>query len=410
MGRDVPAYRKHSNGQAFVQSKSIDRPGHRLYLGKYGTKESRKRYQDFIDRLALARETETALAMPEVGADLTIAELCRLYWLHAKAYYRNPNGSQSSEINIVARAIDYLTECFPDLPAKQFGPVKLQEVRSRIVKSGVTRITANGYVSRVKRIFQWGCSKEHVPPHIFAGLQSVKGLSKGRTSAPELEEVQPVPLATVLATLPFCSPTIAAMIRLQFWIGGRPQDVTNMRPCDIDTSGPIWLYRPHHHKTAHRGKKLVKAIPPQGQEILRPLLAAAGDPQAYLFVPKATPRAGPKYNTNSYRGAIYTACDRAFEPPPPLGRHPGETVTKWHRRLTEQQWAELEAYRIERRWSPNQLRHAIATYLDEKLGHQAASRWLGHDRLDTTAIYVEKQVSELVAIAAEVARQTELQL
>jgi hypothetical protein len=28
-------------------------------------------------------------------------------------------------------------------------------------------------------------------------------------------------------------------------------------PCDVDTSGPVWAYRPHSHKTQHHGRDRV---------------------------------------------------------------------------------------------------------------------------------------------------------
>jgi integrase len=74
------------------------------------------------------------------------------------------------------------------------------------------------------------------------------------------------------------------MIRIQYLCGMRPQDVTIIRRCDLDTSGQIWLYRPGTHKTAYRGNVLVKAIPQAAQ----PLLAGFFKPDldAYLFSPR----------------------------------------------------------------------------------------------------------------------------
>jgi len=44
---------------------------------------------------------------------------------------------------------------------------------------------------------------------------------------------------------------------------------------------------------------------------------------------------GDCYTTDSYRRAIWYACDRAFPPPPPLGRGEAETVESWWKRLKE---------------------------------------------------------------------------
>ncbi|MFT4558226.1 MAG: integrase [Planctomycetaceae bacterium] len=77
-----------------------------------------------------------------------------------------------------------------------------------------------------------------------------------------------------------------------------------------------------------------------------------------------------RYSVDTYRQAITRACDEAKV----------------------------------QRWTPLQLRHSIATELSRDFGEQAASRWLGHARLETTAIYVEQQSRELIEIARRIDR------
>ena len=50
-------------------------------------------------------------------------------------------------------------------------------------------------------------------------------------------------------------------------------------------------------------------------------------------------------------------------------------------------------------WTPNQLRHSIATSISSEIDDHAAQRWLGHKNLATTNTYIAKQVAELIAIA-----------
>jgi integrase len=47
------------------------------------------------------------------------------------------------------------------------------------------------------------------------------------------------------------------MVQFQFHSGMRAGELVIMRTCDIDTTGKVWLYRPTHHKTAHRGQTRV---------------------------------------------------------------------------------------------------------------------------------------------------------
>ena len=51
------------------------------------------------------------------------------------------------------------------------------------------------------------------------------------------------------AVLPYVSPPVAAMIRLQWLTGMRSCEVVVMRPCDINTIGEVWFYEPFDHKS-----------------------------------------------------------------------------------------------------------------------------------------------------------------
>ena len=71
-----------------------------------------------------------------------------------------------------------------------------------------------------------------------------------------------------------------------------------MRPCDIDTTGPVWEYRPRRHKTEHHNDDgnpdldRVVYLGPKRQAVLRPLLPA--DPQAYVFSPRRSEAAAER--------------------------------------------------------------------------------------------------------------------
>lgn len=410
MSRSLPEYRRHPNGSAFVQHKSIPTKSHRMHLGPHGSEISKQRYAEFIAQLQAAEKKGVPPILARAGG-ITIGELVEQYLAHAETYYTGEPDKTAPEVFVIWAGCAKLIELFGSTRAADFGPLKLNEVRQAYITKGIARTTINGYVSRIKRMFKWATAQELVPRDAYHGLQAVDGLRPGRTTARESKKIRPVPLDTVLATLPFCSPTIAAMIRVQFWCGMRPQDVCGLRPCDLDRSRAIWLYRPFKHKNTHRGKTLIKAIVPQAQAILSPLLECCGS-QDCVFKPQAKPGAGRRFKTHSYCDAIHVACDRAFMPSPPLGidRESGETVVKWHRRLTPEQRAELKKHNKRHRWSPNQLRHAIATMVAESLGHSAASAWLGHDRPDTTLIYIEKQATELLQLADAVAQRLESKL
>ena len=215
----------------------------------------------------------------------------------------------------------------------------------------------------IKHVFDWGCEEEIVPATVAGALRTVKSLQIGRTSAPEYRTVKPVADDVVEKTLAHVkSPQVQDMIRVQRLISGRPQDVFNMRFCDIDRSRKIWRYAPYTHKTKHRDKIRLLAIGPKAQRILLPYFDQCVDVEQFVF-----PRPKEKNINHWYGTVIAEACKKAG---------------------------------IER-WAPNRLRHAGGTEVRDKFGLDYAQAVLGHASAKTTEIYAEVAFSK----AAEVAKK-----
>jgi len=61
------------------------------------------------------------------------------------------------------------------------------------------------------------------------------------------------------------------VVEFQRLTGCRPGESCRLRRRDIDTGGPISLYRPPHHKTARRGKSHVVAVGARADSVGRGL-------------------------------------------------------------------------------------------------------------------------------------------
>jgi integrase len=396
----VPKYRRHrATGQAVVTIAGRDH-----YLGRYGTKASEVQYDRLIGEWIAA-------GRPAFGAsssELTIMELCARYWQHAKAYYV-PGGL----LAMIKRMLRTLKMRYGKTLAGEFGPLALKAVRQQLVDEGLSRTYCNRIVNDIRRMFKWAASEQLISESIWRALQTVDGLRRGHTTAPENEPITPVDDAVVEATVQHLSATVAAMVMLQRLTGMRPDEVCRLRPCEIDRSDDVWTYTPSHHKTAHHGRDRVIHFGPKGQAILRPYLLR--DAEAYCFVPaevaaklreerhtlRKTPlscgnvpgsnrcrkprrKPGSRYDVHSYRRAIHRACDAAF--PPPDGTEL-EEIKKW---------------RSEHRWSPNRLRHTFATEVRKRDGLEAAQALLGHAKADVTQIYAERDLALAQRVAREV--------
>ena len=369
-----PKYRrqKRSVGDlAFVEIAGV-----RRYLGVYNSPESLNAYHRAVAEWI---EGGRSQLLPATAQEITIAELVAKYWEHAEIYFRKPDGTASTELVFYKQSFKPLLKLYETSRASEFGPRALKAVRQQMIESGtLNRKTVNGYTTRVKALFKWGVEQELVPPSVWHGLQAVAGLRRGRTEANEPTPVKPVLQAHIDAVQPYVSEEVWAIIQLQLFTAARAGEIVTMRATEIDTSGPIWIYRPAEHKTAHHGIDRTIYIGPRAQEIVRPFMAVRpiGD---HLFSPieaerkrhaeaechrrpdqKPNPREtnrelGEHYTTGSVRRAIQRACTKA-------------DIPSWH---------------------PHQLRHNAATWLRKEFGLDVARIILGHRSPAITEIYAE---------------------
>jgi integrase len=360
------------------------------------------------------------------AGEMTVVELLAAYKRFAESYYRK-NGKITNEVTAVVSAMKVVKALFGREFASNCGPLKLQAVQQAMIRLGWTRKHINKQVGRVVRIFAWGVSQELIRSDVAHALREVKGLHKGRTEARESTPVLPVADIIVNATLAHLPPIVADMVRLQRLTGCRPEEVCLLRAFDVDTSGPVWEYRPESHKAEHHGRERVIFIGPKGQDILRPYLLR--DKTKYCFCPaegeqkrreaahearvvplhygnrpgtnkNSEPKrpAGERYTTASYRRAIHRGCEMAFGMPNDLRRPVSdETVDQRAERLKlARQWRDKHA------WHPNQLRHSAATEIRKRFGLEAAQVTLGHAVADVTQIYAERDFQKAAHVMLQV--------
>ena len=365
-----PAYSLHKpSGKAVVKLK-VDGTRKSIYLGDYGSDDSRVAYArvvaDFLAGRPITRPAPAGRSgEPVAPPAITVGELAAKFEAHAKVYYVK-GGKVTSETHIIHRAMEFLTAHHADLPADKFGIGDLDVVRAAIVDSGMARPTVNKYIDRIRRCFSWGAVKQFYPPAVALGLKVLPGLKAGRSKAPESPPIEPVDRAVVNATLPHLPGPVADMVRLQLLAGLRPSEVCTIRPADVDRSGDgVWVYTVQDNKCAHHGKVRRAYLGPEAQKVLAPYLLRM--PEEFCFRParvSTTPRVKRRYRVDSYRRAIVRACEKAG----------------------------VEA------WAPNRLRHLAGTEFRRQFGIEVTAVLLGHSNLRTSEIYA--QSNDVAGIAA----------
>jgi integrase len=280
--RRIPKYRHYKPKNLAV----VKLNGRDHYLGRYDSPESQESYDRLIAEWLADGRTERPQTRPseEGNGQTTVNETILAYWRQAKAHYVK-DGQPTRAIESIREALRPLRELYGGTPATEFGPKKLKILRHHMVDKGLSRGVINNRVGRIKRMFKWAVAEELIPPSVYHGLQAVAGLSFGRSAARETEPVRAVPDLYVAAVLPFLSPHVAAMVKIQRLTGMRAGELVLMRPCDIDTSGDIWIYEPFDHKNRWRGHRKQIPLGPEAQRLLQSFLDR--DPQAFLFSPQS---------------------------------------------------------------------------------------------------------------------------
>jgi hypothetical protein len=210
---------------------------------------------------------------------LTLNELLVTYVRHASALY----GTSSKEFGCLKDALKIVRLIYGSVAAAEFGPKKLKTVREKMIEKGWCRNYINAQVNRIRRVFRWAVSEELVPGNVYHALKALPGIRRGTPSVRESPKVKPVPEHLIESALPFMPPPVRAMAELQRLAGMRPGEACIMRTIDLETSGPVWVYRPAHHKTEHHGHERLVYLGPKAQEVIKPWLRT--NLEAYLFSP-----------------------------------------------------------------------------------------------------------------------------
>ncbi len=396
----IPKYCLHKpSGRARV---ILD--GQHVWLGKYGSDESIERYNRIVAELATSPTDSPSPVVSSALTGVAVVEVLAAYLKRAETYYQK-NGEPTGQLAIVKSSLRPAQRLYGRAAAADFGPMALKAIRQTMIDAGLCRNEVNRRVQVIKQAFKWAASEELIPISAYQALATVTGLRKGRTEAPDHPPVAAVPDNVVEATIPFLPEIVASMAQLQKLTAMRPHEVCELRPCDLDRSGDVWLYLPQRHKTEHHDRDRTIFIGPKAQEILTPFLLRPAD--SYCFSPadsvkqqhakrtRKTPlscgnRTGnnrvrkPKrkprdhYDKNSYSNAVRRAIKRANEGRKKAGRAPLP------------------------RWTPNMLRHSAATEIRRQFDLEAVQSILGHASMNTSEIYAEKNLTLARQIAAKI--------
>jgi hypothetical protein len=192
--KSIPQYRYHVSGQARVTFCQKT-----YYLGIYNSAESHARYQSLLQEDLANGKTappgETRLA----DKPLTVACITAAYRRELPDKFPHCR----DQLRHCERLCDLVEADHAHLPAVEFGPTCLKQIRDVLIASDYARTYINKQIKAVVGIFTFAVSYELLPPERLVALKSLPALKKGHKGTRETEKVKPVPVEDVRKTAGF---------------------------------------------------------------------------------------------------------------------------------------------------------------------------------------------------------------
>jgi hypothetical protein len=167
----IPKLRKHKPSKQAV----VTLNGRDIYLGKYGTHDSRELYRKLIAEYLASNGQE-------VPPDLRHAkQVPNITVLDAADRYLTRSCSKVEKAH-VRGMLKCLLKLYENEKCAAIGPVALREVRRVMIAKGWSRSYFNNQIARVKRMFKWLVNEELIPASVHQALALVDGLRHGRSA------------------------------------------------------------------------------------------------------------------------------------------------------------------------------------------------------------------------------------
>jgi len=356
--------------------------GREYWLGPFGSSEAEQKYDVLVGsylasgrRAPVSQVSEAPALSPPLDA-VTVTVLVADFWDWAQVHYRRPDGTPTREADNFRAVLRRLRRRYGTLPVTAFGPARLLELRTGLVRENLARRTINGMVRRVRQVFRWGVARELVPAEVLSRLEAVEPLQPGRGGRETSGSRGPVAWSLVEATLPALPPLLRAFVVIAYHTGARRLELARLTTGMLDRSGDVWVATPASHKTAHKGRGRKIYLGPRAQEALAPWLLPDA-PSEPIFSPRRADR---------------RQVGRKGERPP--GRFYGRSsLDQALRRAVTRAGVEP--------WTLGQLRHAAAVRLTDAADLEAARQALGH----STAAMTRHYASAADAHAVDVLRR-----
>jgi len=370
-----------------------------IWLGPTGSQHARERLAKIHAHIIRGAEAAQAARDAIASEWPTVQQLVARYLIHCHSYYVNADGERTKYYDTVKRTMQLLIDALGHTYTDRLSPNAIEPIRVKLIESGnYNRQSVNGQIWRIKQAVAWGVEKELVPTEVQTKLSTMRGIPADRFGLRETNQREAASREAVEATLPFLAPALRAAVMVQVSSGARPGEVIQMTRRSIDTSITPWIFRPHKHKTRHKGKDRRIELGPRCRELLSPIMARKLDPDAALISPRDT-IAWQREQKRKARKSPMTPSQRARDERN-AAKLPSVGVFYTRQSYTQAVERACKAAKVEK-WTPHQLRHLFGTELALTEGQSVTQDALGHSDRRTTLRYIKQARSKLASAAIE---------
>ena len=138
---------------------------------------------------------------------------------------------------------------------------QFEQVIQRMIQNGWAKRTINHRIDAIKKMFEYAYTRDGIKGEQLTKIKSVPRIKADDPRVKPEKIVPAVPVDVVERTLPYLTPMIADIVRVQLKAGMRAAEVCQMRYDELhwDADGILW-YRPAKHKTASKGEEAEYSI------------------------------------------------------------------------------------------------------------------------------------------------------
>ena len=386
--------------------------GKKIYysLGRYGSPEAEAKYNRLCRKYKIVQ--------PKNRAGIPTSED-----LYSKYLQSLPATKNCRDVNFARMAIQYAQERFPPFYLDDFTMLFLgtfrdflieiaPETRSTTTEDGKVFISkkpwSRQYVNKIikcfKRVLVWGINNGMINPVFRESIRLFPCVTLAQNSGlPETEKRESARDCDVIATLPFLTPTVADMVKIQRAACMRPSEVCELLVGDVIFTDSGAYVDKAKNKISRKGVRRQIAFGIAEKNILLKYCNGR-NPDEFVF----TVRQSMQELFNSQR-------ERRKTPLTPSGKKRDDSrrqkrLERFSESFTTNVYdhvvrrAVLKAMEVNpdiRPWTPYQLRHAAYSAISAQYGVDVASKVAGHLSPNLARVYDHSAAEVAQRVAAD---------